>query len=220
MTKSRHLITQRKKWSPEEQELLKQYYADQTSADLVKAFGCTLSQIYQQAWRLGLQKSKEFIAAKARENTMRPNHGGALCRFQPGHVPANKGMKGFCAPGSEKGQFKKGQKPPNHQEVGALRINAGGYLDIKLEEGLRGWYSLGMYSWFLAHGSFPAPGLCLRFKDGDVHNTDPDNLSLITRRENMLLNTIHRYPKDLRSAMILGGKLRNRIKKLQEAQHV
>ena len=34
-------------------------------------------------------------------------------RFLKGHIPYNKGMKGQCAKGCEKGWFKKGHKPKN-----------------------------------------------------------------------------------------------------------
>lgn len=219
MTKSRKILRPRKAWSPQEQTLLREYYPDQLSRDLAAAFGCTLSQIYNQAWKMGLSKSKAFIAENARENSNKPNHGGVACRFKPGQTPPNKGVKGYCAPGSEKGHFRKGNKSFNYQEIGALRINGDGYLDIKLEDGLRGWYSLALYSWFLAHGSYPDTGMCIRYRDKDAHNTDPENLYLVTQRENMLLNTIQRYPKDLRNVMILNGRLKKRITKIQEANH-
>ena len=38
--------------------------------------------------------------------------------FEKGHVPANKGRKGFYSKGSEKGWFKKGHVPYNKAHVG------------------------------------------------------------------------------------------------------
>lgn len=208
----------RKAWLTGELALLAQYYPDHLSRDLAKAFGCTLSQLYKQANQLGLSKSKEFITQNTKENLKKPGHGFVATQFKPGQVPPNKGVKGFCAPGSEKGHFRKGHKSSNYLEVGSLRINGDGYLDIKLHDGLRGWYSLAMYSWFLETGRYPDPGMCLRFKDGDYHNTQYENLQLISRQDNMRLNTIQRYPQELRVVMQLGGRLRNQIQKSKENQ--
>ena len=59
---------------------------------------------------------------------------GLTGHFEKGHIPANKGKKGYCSPGSEKGWFKNGQMPHNHVPVGTEAMTTDGYLKIKVAE--------------------------------------------------------------------------------------
>ena len=59
---------------------------------------------------------------------------GLTGHFEKNHVPANKGKKGWCASGSEKGWFKKGHRPLNSVPVGTEVMSALGYLKIKIGE--------------------------------------------------------------------------------------
>lgn len=212
MTKSKNKLSPRKVWLTGEDDLLLQYYPNTLSKDLAKAFGCTLSQIYNRAYTLNIAKSKAFIAQNALENINRPGHGARQSQFKLGQTPPNKGMKGICYAGSEVGHFPKGHKPANYCEVGSLRINSDGGLDIKLADGLREWYYLSHYNWFLAHGEWPGHGMCLRFLDGDIHNPDIENLQLITRKENMRLNSVHtNYPPEIARLVQLRGALNRHI---------
>ena len=59
---------------------------------------------------------------------------GTKGQFKKGHVPENKGKKGYCAKGCEKTWFRKGNIPTNHRSVGSERINVYGYVEVKVEE--------------------------------------------------------------------------------------
>jgi HNH endonuclease len=208
MTKSRHLITPRKRWSPSELELLAQRYPDTKAADLAEEFSCTVSQIYVRAKALKLSKSEAFLksAASGRLDGVT----GSQTRFKAGGTSWNLGRKGIHhSPATE---FKKGAVPANVQEVGALRINTAGDIEIKLAPGKRQWLSLRRYQWQLMHGSIPE-GMVIHVRDGDPHNTQPENLELITRQEN-LRRMRERYPKEIMQLMRLNGNLKSRIKKL------
>ncbi len=113
--------------------------------------------------------------------------GGRETRFFPGHVPANV------------------------QDVGALRITSDGVLQIKLAPGPRQWVMLSHYTWFLHTGRWPRRGYLLRARNGDPHDTRIENLEHISKRENMLRNTIHNYPPELVRLVHLRGVLQRQI---------
>ena len=104
---------------------------------------------------------------------------GRTGRFQKGHPSPNKGKKGICFPGSEKGHFKKGQMPKNYRPVGSERVNVDGYLEIKVADP-KTWKAKHRVIWEEANGPIPK-GSCLIFLDGNKKNIALDNLMLITR---------------------------------------
>lgn len=105
--------------------------------------------------------------------------------FYKGHTPANKGMRGYHAPGSEKGWFKKGQEPINHKPVGSERVDVDGYTLIKTEEP-NVWIPKHKVIWEEKNGKVPE-GHVLTFLDGDKSNITLDNLELITMAESLEL---------------------------------
>ena len=90
-------------------------------------------------------------------------------------------------------QFKKGQVPQNKRELGELRLNADGYIDMKIGEGkgAHAWRALHTLLWEDMHGPVP-PGYALFFSDRDKLNVDLDNLELITRADLCRRNTTYR----------------------------
>ena len=111
---------------------------------------------------------------------------GLTGHFEKGHIPANKGKKGYCAPGSEKGWFKKGQIPHNHGPVGTEVMTTDGYLKIKIAEPKQ-WHFKHIMEWEKYNGKVPE-GCMISFKDGDHYNCNIENLMCITKAENAILN--------------------------------
>jgi hypothetical protein len=108
-------------------------------------------------------------------------------RFEKGHVPANKGKKGYHAPGCEKSWFKNGHISMNHRPVGSERIdNKNGYTLIKIAEP-NTWVLKHKYIWEAANGPVP-DGYVLTFLDGDKRNISLENLELITMAESLEIN--------------------------------
>ena len=208
-----------RRWSDEEVALLRALYPGLPTADVAHQLGRKTGTLHQKAATLGLKKSADFFASDRAGRIQRGQQHPAMraTRFQPGIVPWNTGKKGWSAPNSEATRFKTGGAPVNRREVGALRINSEGGLDIKLAEGPRQWVQLSHYSWFLAHGQWPAPGMCLRFRDGDTHNTAIGNLELLSRRENMRRNSVHTmYPPEVAQLVQLRGALHRQINRLSK----
>ncbi len=111
---------------------------------------------------------------------------GLTGRFQKGHVPPNKGKKGYHAPGSEKGWFGKGHIPANRVEVGTETVDADGYHKIKVAEP-NVWEYVHKIVYRQHYGEIPK-GKMVVFKDGNKENLAPTNLACITLAENATLN--------------------------------
>ncbi len=106
---------------------------------------------------------------------------GRTGRLEKGNVPFNKGMKGWCAPRSEKGQFRKGNVPRTRRGAGHERIDSReGYVIMIVDE-VNPWSGAATrpvfkhrWLWEKAHGPLPAKHI-LKCLDGDRANTDPSN---------------------------------------------
>ena len=113
-------------------------------------------------------------------------HTGVSGCFQKGNEPWNKGMKGFCPSGSEKGWFRKGNLPVQTVPVGTERISKDGYLEIKVAMPNK-WKGKHRIIWEEHYGEIPK-GHVVIFKDQNIRNFDPGNLMCISRRQLSILN--------------------------------
>lgn len=211
----------RKCWTAEDRRQLRALYPDKSTQEVAAVMHRSLSSIYGAAATLGLSKSAQYLASPAAFRFRRGYHLGWEHRFPKGHVPFNKGIKGWQSGGrSVETQFKKGGFPvnrdPDYYVPGALRVNSDGYIDMRVsfEPGARGWRGLHLVLWEDAHGPVPK-GHCLRFKDGDKLNVEIDNLVLISRADNCRRNSIHNLPAPLRDTIQLLGQLKRRINEKQ-----
>ncbi len=112
---------------------------------------------------------------------------GRSGRFEPGQTPHNKGQKGQCAPGSEKGWFKPGNRSGRaHQKyrpIGTERVSRAGYVERKIHDGLplqSRWKAVHRIRWEETNGPVPE-GHALKCLDGDKTNTAPENWIAIPR---------------------------------------
>lgn len=112
---------------------------------------------------------------------------GRTGRFAPGCVPHNAGRKGFCAPGSEKGWFRAGERRGAAarlwQPVGTERLTADGYVERKVNDDLparRRWRAVHLIRWVEQNGPLPE-GHALKCLDGNRANTDPANWICVPR---------------------------------------
>lgn len=209
----------RRRWTDAERALMRDWYPCMTTAELAEILGRRPNQLSAMASILGLHKRRELIVETARARMLDPAHPGRRTQFCPGHVPANKGIRGWQAGGrSVLTRFRPGNRSarwdPEIYAVGALRINSDGGLDIKVREGLRAWVPLSRWVWERAHGPIP-PGHLVRARNGDLHDTQLANLYLATRLELMRENTLHRYPKPLARLIQTRGALIRQIRRAE-----
>jgi hypothetical protein len=214
MTKRRINAAPRQFWTVDQDNELRRLYPHAQTIDVARAIGRTLAATYGRAGTLGLTKSAEYLASP--EAHRFDGLKGIGTRFQKGIVPANKGLRrpGWARGRMKETQFKKGNRSkrwdPEVYVVGALRINRDGYLDIKFKEGPRAWKQLSRYVWETERGPIP-PNHVVRTINGDGDDTRLENLRLMTRRELMLENTLHRYPKEIAKLIQLRGALNRQI---------
>lgn len=226
MTKSRGIIAPRRPWTDAEIELLRRNYADSRTEDIAIALDRTPSTVYQQARKLGLNKSPQWIADTARERSMRPDHGGVKTRFTKGQQSWSKGLKGVVGvqEACRATQFKKGRKPEearNYKPVGSLRVTRDGILERKMTDDplvypARRWTSVARLVWEEANGPIPA-GHLVRFKHGmhtvEVEEVTIDRLECVSRAEHMRTHTYHQYGPEVASVVQLRGAITRQINK-------
>ena len=85
------------------------------------------------------------------------------------------------------GRFKKGNIPQNHKPLGTERLDRDGYVEIKISDPNK-WQLKHRYLWEKENGKVPK-GMVLIFKDNNKLNVCLDNLILISRAENMKINS-------------------------------
>lgn len=141
---------------------------------------------------------------------------GLTGRFGKGNVPANKGKKGWYAPGSEKAWFRKGNVPHNKVSVGTEVMTTMGYIKVKVAEP-DVWKFKHKMVWEKHNGKVP-DGCVITFKDGDHRNCSIENLMCISFRENSQLNgrKLRTVSPELTEAGLALVRLENRVNELME----
>lgn len=170
--------------------------------------------------------ARHFHVANTQIIGMLKNHGiqtGNATRFVKGQVPANKGKRMETWLSAEQiakikqTSFKKGNRPHNTLYDGAIRTrndNSGlAYQYIRLSKAK--WELLHRHVWQQHYGPIPA-GKVVAFKDGNQLNCKPENLTLLSLKENMQRNTIHRYPQEVVEVIKVVSKLKRKIKKYEK----
>lgn len=211
-------MKQRRPYTAKEYDTVRRLYANNSSAEIAEIIGRSVSSVYNMARKLGVKKSKEWIAERARIRSLDPNHGGRMHQFRRGQPPHNKGLKQseFMSPQaierSRTTRFKKGNQPHNTRPVGALRLDSDGYTLVKTAEPST-WELKHRIVWREHHGDIPE-GHNIQFKDGNRQNFCIENLYIISRTDQMANeNNINRYPKEVTTAIRAVAKLEKTIRK-------
>lgn len=154
-------------YTPEEREFFKEYIPGHTYGEIRAEF------IARFGWGITAGQIKGYMGKHKMNN-------GLTGRFPKGHVPANKGKKGECAAGSEKGWFKKGSIPANKRPVGSERVSKDGYIEVKVAEPNK-WRLKHRIAWEAENGKIPE-GKCVLFLNGEKTDVRLCNLVLADRR--------------------------------------
>ena len=124
-------------------------------------------------------------------------------QFVKGQVSHNKGKKwdDFISKDKQKNSlttcFKKGNLPHNRKEIGSERITKDGYIQVKVQDGKgnRNWELKQNIIYKQAHGEIPK-GYHVSFADQNRTNYSLDNLILVSRAENLIMNRRGLYYTD------------------------
>ena len=201
-------------------QVIKRYPFENTAA-IAKDLGLTISQVYNYAWAYKIHKDPKYLktAASGRYNVGTKSN--QATQFKPGHIPKNKGVK---MPAEmyemvKPTMFKKGNKPHNTKPVGTINVRADKsgrvYQYIKIKDSH--WELLHRYVWTQENGEIPR-GYVINFIDGNFMNCELSNLRLKTRGEMAVMNSIHRYPAEVRDLIKLTNKLKNKTNGKQQTK--
>jgi len=131
--------------------------------------------------RFGLSVTVKQIKA------WKKNHGySSGLKGSEGMAPPNKG-KPRTWTGGEETRFKKGHIPHNYMPVGSERVNADGYVDVKIADPNK-WRGKHLLVWEQHHGRPVPKGYAVIFGDGNRRNFDPENLILVSRQQLAVMN--------------------------------
>lgn len=110
-------------------------------------------------------------------------------RYKKGNKSWCAGMKGLRIPGSEKGWFKEGRRPPNERPLGSER-EYGKYTLVKVKRDggkYEKWKPKQVHIWEQHNGPLPK-GYIITFIDGDKSNLNINNLACIKKSVNGAMN--------------------------------
>jgi hypothetical protein len=200
------------RWKPHEVEILKQHYSDSNIHELMQMLNKTYKSIYQQAYLQKLKKSAAY-EEKRRLQDIENLRKNTIARFKKGDTPWNKNVKAYM--GANLTSFKKGNLPHNTRNEGETRLNKEGYVLVKIAH--KKWIRKHYLIWEEVNGKVPK-GYILRLKDGNKENYNISNIELISRADNMLLNTMHRFPTELKQTINLLNKLKKKINEKQDSR--
>ena len=191
------------KWSDKEKEYLKEITPGHHYAEIVEL----MNKKFDREFTFELVKN---AIGRYKLNT------GFNGRFKKGNVPANKGQKGVCAKGAEKGWFKKGQVSINHKPVGSERTDLDGYTLIKVAEPNK-WQLKHRVIYEKAYGPIP-PNMAVIFLDRNKRNFNINNLALVSREELAIINKNNFIKENaaLSRAGVNVAKVKNKINKLKK----
>jgi hypothetical protein len=208
------------RWTKEMDEAMRLHYPHQPTNELVQIFGKSASAIYNRANLLGLHKSDEYLAGPNSGRLRRDSNN--VTRFQKGHTPWNKGMKGWQAEGVQATQFKRGAKPQTLKPIGSERFDKDGNLVLKVADTRHkktDWRPKHVLIWERLHGAVPK-GHIVVFRNKNKADFNPSNLLLLTRSENMQRNShYNNYPPEISRLIQLRGALNRQIRRIENEQH-
>jgi HNH endonuclease len=154
---------------------------------------------------------------------------GRTGQFHADQVAYNKGKKGYHAPGSEKGWFRKGQQTHNYRGPGHERIDSKDGYVVMIVYQVNPWTGAATrpvlkhrYLWEQVNGPVPK-GMRLKCLDGDKTNTDPSNWKAIPHGMAPRLNGIHgraydKAPADLKPTIMAIAQLEHQARELRKAK--
>lgn len=164
--------------------------------------------------RFGIELSEAQIGNfKAHHKIKSGTHGG---RFEKGQIPHNKGKK--MSPEMyercKATMFKPGQPPINHKEVGSERVDADGYVMVKVAEPNK-WRLKQRLIYERETGEKLTANDAIMFLDGDKTNFDISNLVKMSRTDLVRFNQqgIKSNNKDVTLAAVYMAKIKARRKR-------
>jgi len=196
-------------------------YPFESTALIAKDLGISRSKVYNIAYRYKLLKDPVYLKTASSGRYEAGMRNGEAFQFKPGHEPHNKGKKmpAETYEKVKKAMFKQGHKPHNTKPIGTIHVRADKtgrlYQYVKIKDSH--WELLQRHVWTQANGEIPA-GCVINFIDGNYLNCELSNLQVKTRGEMAIMNSIHRYPAEVRDLIKLTNKLKSKTNGKQQTK--
>lgn len=213
-------------WTPEQADQLASLYPHTPGPELARMLGVPLGTVYNKAWALGLKKSRETIAAQAREAMLDQAHPARQSQFQPGLVPHNKGKSFDPGGNSHLTRFKPGNKPHTTLPMGAYRlvheVSTGRWVLEQKTSNTQGasnkrWTPVARMVYEAANGPIPHNHLVV-FKPGMFSNElagiTADKLECISRAEHVRRNSPYSKNPELGKLVQLKGAITRQVNRI------
>ena len=156
-------------WTPEEIAQLKILYKTELRDTIAEKLGRTKGAVKSKINQLQLKNSAAELAVKQAKIVDRCNKGNTSTRFAKGALPHNI----------------------TNRKI-SIRTDNSGRKTYYYHVAIGNWVELHKAVWQANHGKIPAKHV-LRFVDGNTLNPAANNLELIPKSLNMLLNSKHNY---------------------------
>lgn len=215
------MIPRYARWTDDEVAELRRLFPDHTAREISERTGRGVRSIELKARQLGLRKTSEWIAERARAAMADPSHPARRTQWQTGNAPYNKGKPHPARGRTLETMFQPGHRPHTWMPIGSDRTSKEGYLQRKTADTgctRRDYVAIHHLVWRM-HGRTVPAGYALCFIDGDKRNFDINNLELVDRSELMRRNSVHRLPKEAALAYQLVGCIRRQINRRTRQQH-
>ena len=215
------MIPRYARWTDDEVAELRRLFPDHTAREISERTGRGVRSIELKARQLGLRKTSEWIAERARAAMADPSHPARRTQWQTGNAPYNKGKPHPARGRTLETMFQPGHRPHTWMPIGSDRTSKEGYLQRKTADTgctRRDYVAIHHLVWRM-HGRTVPAGYALCFIDGDKRNFDINNLELVHRSELMRRNSVHRLPKEAALAYQLVGCIRRQINRRTRQQH-
>jgi len=192
-----------RKLTKAEEQKIRDEYLDKPVKRIASELGISGGRVNNFLKRNGLVIPRDIIEQRKREG-----------RFRKGMRSHNKGRKQteYMTPEAiertKATRFKKGSVPHNTKWDGAERVSKDGYIEVRVSQGVYKFKHV--LAWERKKGPVPK-GFIVTFKDGDKTNCNINNLELMSRAENMLRNSRHKYPEEVIPSMVLVSKIKKEL---------
>jgi len=219
-------------WSQKELATMRRLWPSYPDRLIMYLLGRSQSCVHNQAKRMGLKRTPEYLAAQKARATLRMQTDRVMREhiFQPGLVPWNAGRKGYKPGGrAAETQFKPGCKPQTTQPIGAHRIvsnkQSGPQLERKMTDtpgpNHHRWVPVARLVWEAAHGPV-SPGCIVVFKTPSLRTVvleqiTLDKLDCITRAEHAKRNHPRNKCPELGALIQLKGAITRQVNRITKA---
>lgn len=205
-----------RKFTEDEDNFLRANYLTIPAKRMAKMLGRSEGGARQRMKVLGITVPSDIVERFKKDS-----------QIKPGNISHNKGKKQTDFMSLEainrtsKTRFKKGNLPHNTRdrngEISVRKDKKTGinYLYIRVD--IAKWVLYQRYQYEKFIGEIPT-GYVIALKDSNPANCCPTNLELISQSDNMLRNTIHRYPKEIITTIKALSKLKKTIKNYGKKQ--